>query len=193
MNGKQESNGYAHGNDGYSGEQINYTETGNRNSGRRIKAPRGKQYKSQVLASLLSLMPGLGQVYVGYYQRGFTHAALVAVVIMLLASDMGALTPMFGVFLPFFWLYNIIDAGRRAAFYNMALDGGEEVMMPADFAIPTSGSLGGGLLLIGLGLILFLNTRFDMSLDWVAEYWPLFLVGLGIYLVVKRRQGTETS
>ena len=37
--------------------------------------------KSPGLACFLSLMPGLGQVYVGYYQRGFVHAAVVAALI----------------------------------------------------------------------------------------------------------------
>ena len=34
--------------------------------------------KSPTLAALLSLMPGLGQVYVGYYQQGFIDIAVAA-------------------------------------------------------------------------------------------------------------------
>ena len=79
--------------------------------------------KSPALACFLSLMPGLGQVYVGYYQRGFVHAAVVATLITVLSSEIRELTPMVALFLTFFWLYNIIDAGRRAALYNEVLAG----------------------------------------------------------------------
>ena len=81
--------------------------------------------KSPVIAGALSAMPGLGQVYVGYYQRGFVHIFVVAGIIALLAADvLGPLIPLAGLFLGFFWLYNMIDAGRRAALYNQALSGG---------------------------------------------------------------------
>ena len=44
--------------------------------------------KAPVLALVLSLMPGLGQIYVGYYQQGFTIALIVASVIGLLSTNM---------------------------------------------------------------------------------------------------------
>jgi len=39
---------------------------------------RDTRRKSPAIAAILSMMPGLGQVYVGYYQRGFVHAVVVA-------------------------------------------------------------------------------------------------------------------
>ena len=68
-------------------------------------------------------MPGLGQVYVGYYTRGFVHAIVVASIITVLNLEVLELEPLFAMFLAFFWLYNIIDAGRRAAMYNHVLAG----------------------------------------------------------------------
>ena len=95
---------------------------------------------SPAVACCLSAMPGLGQVYVGYYQRGFLHAIVVAGLIAILASgEPGALTPLFGLFLAFFWLYNMIDAARRATLYNQALAGGHEPDLPADFESPGLG------------------------------------------------------
>ena len=90
--------------------------------------------KSQGLAMFLSLMPGLGQVYVGYYQQGFINIVVVASLIALLDSGVGALDPLGGLFLAFFWLYNIIDAGRRAAAYNQSLIGLDEAELPENLA-----------------------------------------------------------
>ncbi len=152
-----------------------------------VRRRKGFPYKSPLLASLLSCFPGLGQIYIGYYQRGFTHAIIVAVTITMLASDIGSLTPLFGVLLAFFWIYNIIDAGRRASLYNQAVDGVESIEMPQDIKLGGGGSLAGGVLLIGIGLMLFLHTRFDMSMAWVEEWWPLGAVVLGAYLIYKAR------
>ena len=42
----------------------------------RGRGQRDARYKSPMLAGFLSVMPGLGQVYVGYYQVGFVHAII---------------------------------------------------------------------------------------------------------------------
>lgn len=148
---------------------------------------RDPRAKSPALAAILSMMPGLGQVYVGYYQRGFIHAVVVASIITLLAGDMvGKLTPLFAVFMSFFWLYNIIDAARRASLYNQYLAGNPAVDLPADFKMPRSGgSIFGGACLIAIGFILLLHTRFGMSLDWVEYWWPVAPMIFGFYLLAQ--------
>jgi hypothetical protein len=151
--------------------------------------------KSPALACVLSLMPGLGQVYVGYYQRGFVHAIVVAVIITILGPGTAAeVTPLLAVFLAFFWMYNIIDAGRRASLYNQALAGSEQIEPPSDFKLPRfGGSVFGGMILLAFGFILLLHTRWDMSLDWIVEWWPLALMILGVYLLVRAIQERTTS
>jgi hypothetical protein len=154
---------------------------------------RDTRSKSPALAALLSMMPGLGQVYVGYYQRGFVHAAVVATLITILASEtVERMAPLFGLFLAFFWLYNIIDAARRASLYNDALAGNPSIDLPEDFKAPgLRGSIFGGSALIVVGFILLLNTRFGVSLDWIGEWWPVAPMILGAYLLgraVQERQ-----
>ena len=141
-------------------------------------------YKSPVLASLLSLFPGLGQAYIGYYQRAFVHALTVALCITLLEAGADPLGPLVAFFMAFFWIFNIIDAGRRAALYNLALEGAGAIEMPKDMKLPAGGSLLGGLLLIAGGALLFAHTRYDYSLDWLKDWWPIALVFYGIYLIV---------
>src|SRR5437867_13104988 len=64
---------------------------------------RDTRSKSPAVAAVLSMMPGLGQLQLGYYQRGFLHAAVVATLVTILAS--GAphrLSPPFALFNPSF-------------------------------------------------------------------------------------------
>ena len=152
------------------------------------------QRKSPFLAGLLSLMPGIGQIYVGYYAIGFIHIAVFVTTIFLLVrlsdNPFSALTPALGVFLGFFVVYNIVDASRRAILYNLALDGVQGIQLPdMNASLPKlQGSVGGGAALIAIGILLLSNTLFGLSLDWLASWWPLGLVGLGAYLVAKARE-----
>ena len=146
--------------------------------------------KSPALACFLSLMPGLGQIYVGYYQRGFIHAisfgGLIALLATLADREFTPLAPMAGIFLAFFYLYNVIDAGRRAALYNQALQGGSPIPLPADMESPSPrGSLIGGAMLVVGGLVLLGHTRFSLSIDWVHEWWPIFPMMIGLWLIYK--------
>ena len=154
--------------------------------------------KSPALACFLSLMPGLGQVYVGYYQRGFVHAAVVGTLIALLSSRLEELTPLLALFLTFFWLYNIIDAGRRAALYNELLAGRTGIELPADLMLPgLGGSTVGGVVVALVGILLLAHTAFGMSLSWLKEWWPVAVILFGGYLFIKARidrpQSQETA
>ena len=148
--------------------------------------------KSVMLAILLSLMPGLGQIYVGYYDLAFRNILVVCGLIAVIATgDMDhGLEPVFALFLAFFWLHNLVDAGRRASFYNQALAGVRPMELPEDIKAPQQamGSFAGGVLLVVVGLVLFMNTMFRIPLDWLARWWPLALVGAGTWLIYADRR-----
>jgi hypothetical protein len=146
--------------------------------------------KSVMLALLLSSMPGLGQVYVGYYDLAFRNILVICGLIAILASGAAhRLEPVVGLFLAFYWLHNIVDAGRRASFYNQALAGLRPMDLPEDGKAPQPmGSFAGGVLLVAVGVTLFLNTMFDVPLDWLAQWWPLALVGAGAWLILADRR-----
>jgi hypothetical protein len=141
--------------------------------------------KSPVLALVLSLMPGVGQIYVGYYHQGFTNALVVASIIAVLSAELvrGA-EPLFGIFLGFFWLFNIVDAWRRATFYNNALAGIGPATLPEEFAVTAGrGTLAGGVALMLVGAIALSHTLFGMPLDWIEKWWPAALIGVGAWLI----------
>ena len=144
------------------------------------------RYKSPVLATILSLMPGLGQIYVGYYRQGFINIIVVAGIIALLSSNglSHNLEPFFGFFLAFYWLFNLVDAYRKSPFYNQSLAGMGAFELPEDEKLLGSrGSLLGGVLLIAVGAIALSYTRFGVSLDWVEDWWPLAPILMGAYLL----------
>lgn len=151
--------------------------------------------KSVMLAILLSAMPGLGQIYVGYYDLAFRNILVVCGLIAILATDtIRRLEPVVGLFLAFYWLHNLVDAGRRASFYNQALAGLRPMDLPEDLKAPQSmGSLAGGALLIAVGLMLFANTMFHIPLDWLARWWPLALVGAGAWLIYADRRAKAAA
>ena len=146
--------------------------------------PEDPRLKSPVVATLLSAMPGLGQVYLGYTKQGFINALVIASLITLLAANAGALTPLLALFMAFFWLYNMVDAGRKATVLNQVLHRLEATELPEGF-----GTMGfraqvlGGLALVVVGMLALAHLRFDMPLDWIARWWPVGFVLGGIYLV----------
>ena len=151
--------------------------------------PRRRAHKSPALATVLSSMPGLGQVYVGYYQQGFINAGVVAIAITMLSTGvMRGAEVLIALPMAFFWLYNMIDANRRAIHYNRMADGlsGEE--MPDEFTTPgAKGSVPWGVVLVVVGTMFLLDLNTDFSMAWVEDWWPLLLVGGGVWLIMKAR------
>ena len=154
-----------------------------------------RPHRSPALAAWLSLMPGLGQVYVGYIQQGFINLAIFAGCIAVLSShNLNALKPPVGIGMAFFILYNIIDANRRALHYNRVSAGLGAENLPEDFKMPTSrGSLFGGVVLIAIGILFLLDLNFDIPLDWLENWWPLILVLIGARLVWQSRRKRNPS
>jgi len=142
--------------------------------------------KSPRLAAAMSIVPGLGQLYIGYYVRGFVTAATF-ILLIYMANLVGTdVAPVFGFSAAFVWMFNIIDAGRTAALYNHSMAGAQSIELPENFTLPAQrGSLLGGVLLALFGLIALSNTALGFRLDWLDVWWPLLPVGLGVYLVVR--------
>ncbi len=152
--------------------------------------------KSPVLALVLSLMPGVGQIYVGYYNQGFFNALVAASIIAMLNSEVGrGNEPFLGVFLGFFWMYNVVDAWRRAVFYNNALAGLGPATLPEDFTIAAGkrGSLAAGAGLMLVGGILLSHTVFNVPLDWLDRWWPVAFILVGVWLAYSSLSGRKRT
>jgi hypothetical protein len=142
--------------------------------------------KSPFLAAVLSVFPGVGQLYIGYYVRGFVIAAVFLLVAVVAAGSREPVGPMLAITAVFLWIFNLIDAGRMAALYNHAAAGADVVELPDDFKVPRMGGsiIGGGFLLLFGGIALS-NTLFGLSLDWLEAWWPVFPFAMGAYLFIR--------
>jgi hypothetical protein len=149
--------------------------------------PEESRFKSPMLATFLSLVPGLGQVYVGYYRQGFINILVIGTLISILTTGTEShwpLTPLLVFFLVFYWLFNLVDAARRATFFNQTIAGIAPTELPPEFRMPESqGSLVGGILLILAGLVIASKTIFNIPLQWLHHWWPLAPILFGAYLV----------
>ncbi len=147
------------------------------------------RYKSPSSAAFLSLLPGVGQVYVGYYHQGFVNIIVAGTVFTLLQNVNGSAPyfPLGVLFLIFFVLYSMIDAYRRAMLYNLTLDGVTDVELPDNISGSVlgkiQGSYLGGVALFVFGAVALSNTAFGFSLEWVQEWWPVVPIFFGAYLV----------
>ena len=151
--------------------------------------------KSTAFTVVLSaIMPGLGQVYVGYYKHAFTYIAIFASIITLLASgDVSGMEPLLGIFLGYFYFYQLIDAGRKASLYNRVLETGSASDLELGELPDSGGAVFGGWILMIVGVIALGNTVFDISMDWLEDWWPLGLVVTGGWLIYRSRQNGAKS
>jgi hypothetical protein len=133
---------------------------------------------------------GVGAVYNGQYAKGLAHL-LIFVVLVIGASQSGDVyEAFFGLGIAFFYIYQIIDAVRSAHAIRLgqpapdpfglarAFGSGERV----DFnRVPV-----GAVVLIGLGCLFLLNTMGLFHSYRIHRLWPLVLIGIGVWLFVKR-------
>lgn len=145
--------------------------------------------KSPAFAVILSLMPGLGQAYVGYYRQAFLSILVFASTIALLAGgDVSGLEPLLGVFLAFFFFFQMIDAGRKASLYNQILERGESLDLRTDDLPDAGGGAFVGTALLVVGVLALMHNVFDVRMEWIEDWWPLGLVATGGWLVVRSRR-----
>jgi TM2 domain-containing membrane protein YozV len=144
--------------------------------------------KNPTLALVLSLFPGLGQVYNGQPAKAFVFFAAWVTGIYGAAE----INPFpFAFIIPFAYLYNLVDAYRSAASINARYLGGGLV---EEDESPESPAWGGSLVV--LGIVLLAHNLGWINLAAVERYWPVFLIVGGVVMVygsMKKRRGAETS
>jgi hypothetical protein len=132
---------------------------------------------------------GVGAVYTGQYAKGLAHLVIFTLLILGASSGSETLGTVFGLAIAGFYFYQIIDAVRTAR----ALQLGQPA--PDPFGLGTTFSTGervdtskvplGALILIGLGVIFLLHTLNIWEFS-PHRVWPLVLIGIGGWLLVRR-------
>jgi protein-S-isoprenylcysteine O-methyltransferase Ste14 len=130
----------------------------------------------------LGLIPGLGAVYNGEYTKAIIHVAIWGG--LLAAGITGALGDLYAlgwIAFGLFPIYMSVDAYRVA---KARLAG-----VPMSQASPTGQLPLGALVLVGLGVIALLGNFGLIRSEWFERGWPLILIAIGVWLLVRRNRG----
>ncbi|MGA2419824.1 MAG: B-box zinc finger protein [Candidatus Acidiferrum sp.] len=137
------------------------------------------------IAFMLGLVPGLGAVYNGEYNKALIHIVVFASMIVGLNSDIGdGATTALAFLLAGFVFYMAFDAMRtaKARSYGQAqIDPLENWSRERPI---------GPIILIALGAIFLLNNFSWFSFYRVQRLWPLVLIGAGV-LMFRNRLGKD--
>ncbi|HEK84905.1 MAG: LiaI-LiaF-like domain-containing protein [Candidatus Saccharicenans sp.] len=152
-----------------------------------------KPSKSPALAGILSaIFPGTGALYNGNYLKGI----LLIIIFAGLVSIQGrGGQPFVGLLLAGFYFFQIFEAINEAKKISTEAETNSEnkITVKAEVQVSRpSGSISWGIILILLGG-LFLLANFEViSYDSFIRFWPLFLVGIGLKLIIDHYSGKKS-
>ncbi len=132
------------------------------------------------LAFFLGFVPGLGAVYNGEYMKALLHVVIFAALVT--ANTTGRGQPFFGLMTAAFIFYMVIDSYRTASARRLGQG------PPAAAGTWMNDKAIGPILLIVLGVLFLLDQHFDVW-DRIGDYWPVFLIALGVAMLWKRVSG----
>ncbi len=137
--------------------------------------------RSPAAAFWLSLIPGIGHVYIGQPAKGLLLIVSVASAIYLAAEGPGA---FMGILIPFLWIFSMIDAHRSAVELNHLIETGQQLPDPSEgFAFESWW----GWALVAIGVVLMVDNYGLFDIDWIEDLWPIAIIALGIYILKKPR------
>ncbi|MGE5718047.1 MAG: LiaI-LiaF-like domain-containing protein [Acidobacteriota bacterium] len=145
--------------------------------------------KNPGAAGVLGIIPGMGHLYLGLYQRA---AILFGVWVLFISLAGRTHGPFPGIAIPFWMVFSIIDAVRQAKAINMT-GRPEANVLGSDEPVRVSGSLTAGLLLILIGGFLLLDRFVTIDLSFLNDWWPLLLVAFGAWQVFRHYQGKRPA
>jgi hypothetical protein len=143
------------------------------------------------MAFVLGLIPGVGAIYNGQYAKGFVHMLVLGVLFWIVDNDTGSLTPLLSVMIPGFFAYMAFEAyhtakqrlhGTPVDEFSSLIPSRHNSRFPA-FAV----------LLIALGVVFLLNNLEIFDLHKLIRFWPVMMIGLGVYLLYLRMTGDSEA
>jgi len=141
------------------------------------------------LACLLGFIPGVGAIYNGQYAKGLVHAIIFGLLVSITSSGTaGDLEPLFGIMIGVWVMYMALEAYHTAR-KRRAGEPVDEFSSILDVHGRRSGFPIGAITLIGLGVLLLLNTLDVIQLRYLLRYWPILLILVGAYMLFVRVAG----
>jgi len=146
-----------------------------------------------VLALILGFAPGVGAIYNGQYAKGLIHAVVFGLLVSIENSiHSGGVEALVGIMIATWVIYQAFEAYHtaRKRRYGQQV---EEFSSLFDVKASHGKFPAGGILLIGLGFLLLLDTTDIINMEVLARYWPAGLIALGVYLLYARMSPTPHS
>jgi hypothetical protein len=143
------------------------------------------------LAFLLGFIPGVGAIYNGQYVKGLIHVVIMGLLIAIVSDGdlSGNLEPLFGMMIAVWVFYMAFEAYHTAKrrqlgqpvdeFSSILPRHGQHSRFPL---APT--------VLIAAGLIFLLHNLDILRIGQILRYWPVALIGLGVYMLYERVSGS---
>lgn len=152
--------------------------------------PPGRVYAdvSPGIALFLGFIPGVGAIYNGQYAKGILHAVVWGVMMSISSSNrMRDVEPLIVITMIAYWVYMALEAYHTARKRRA----GEPV---DEYSSIINFRSGRDLPLVAVGLILLggvllLHTLDVLDFDRIARFWPVLLIGAGVYLLYGRFRG----
>jgi len=139
------------------------------------------------LAFLLGLIPGVGAIYNGQYVKGLIHVVVFGVLISIVSSGeaSGGLEPLFGMMIATWIFYMAFEAYHTAKKRQLG-QAVEEFSSLISLRNPQSRFPVGPAILIAVGVLFLANNLGLLRFGDVLRYWPIALIGLGVYMLYER-------
>jgi hypothetical protein len=137
------------------------------------------------LAFALGFIPGVGAIYNGQYVKGLVHAVIFGSIAAAADNSDGE---VFGFLIPVFIFYMAFEAYHTA---QRRLRG--ETVDEFSSLVPrqNEGVPAGPVVLIALGVLFLLANLGLLRFGQIFKFWPLGLIGLGVYLLYERMNQRE--
>ena len=142
--------------------------------------------KSPLVATVLSFVfPGLGQVYNGQINKAVAFfGGFVASIFATHSID-----PMpFALFIPFVFLFGLVDAARSASAINNRFLGGKPEPEDESLNSPAWGAL-----LVAMGLLLLAHNLGWLDIEWFKRYWPVLLIVAGVVFIRRSLEARKST
>jgi hypothetical protein len=135
------------------------------------------------IAFVLGLIPGVGAIYNGQYAKGLVHVLILGSLFTIVEKSGAGLEPMFALLIPGFWAYMAFEAYHTA---KRRLSGERVDEFSSLMPLHGEGFPVGPVLLIASGVVALLVNLDLVRLGQIVKYWPVLLIGLGVYLLYAR-------
>ena len=134
-------------------------------------------------AAALGIIPGLGAVFNGEYGKAVVHVLVFGTIISLIDRAPGIFVPALVAWI-FYMPFDAYQTAKARAASGLAA-GSAGAGGGVSFARRETV---GPILLIGIGALVLLDQWNLVNLDRVLDFWPLGLIALGVWLLVKRQE-----